>query len=299
MIFSRDRNDLEADFRNRFPAFAEKLIRHIRPTAEMKLDPQPGGLSKLGGRPHLPAGMAWPRRRPPLKHDNSVLRLLRQMRPKTPLGFVAQIDLEEITRSVALDIDLPEKGLLLLFYDVEEQPWGFCPSDSEGWRLIHVSGPVEEASWPRDLDANWRFTEVGLTPLAGWSAPPDDFQQPPDCALSHDELMAYGDAYILEEDRQWTPPTVRVGGWPWLIRNDIQLAAQLASSGVDLGTPGGYRRGARFRSGAWMWRLVMEIGSVDEADMMWGDVGSLYVQMRADHLRAQRFDRAWLELQCS
>jgi uncharacterized protein YwqG len=33
--------------------------------------------------------------------------------------------------------------------------------------------------------------------------------------------------------------------------------------------------------------------------MMWGDAGCLYYWIRAEDLRARRFDRAWMILQCS
>jgi uncharacterized protein YwqG len=38
---------------------------------------------------------------------------------------------------------------------------------------------------------------------------------------------------------------------------------------------------------------------VKNADMMWGDVGRLYLWMTEDALRNRQFDKSWMILQCS
>lgn len=47
------------------------------------------------------------------------------------------------------------------------------------------------------------------------------------------------------------------------------------------------------------WRLLLQLGSDEKAlKWMWGDCGSLYFWIREQDLRAKRFDRTWLILQC-
>ncbi|GAA0539538.1 hypothetical protein FHS83_003723 [Rhizomicrobium palustre] len=45
-------------------------------------------------------------------------------------------------------------------------------------------------------------------------------------------------------------------------------------------------------------RLVLQIGSVEEVGMMWGDLGCLYISMRPDEIAALRFDKAVTDFQC-
>ena len=52
------------------------------------------------------------------------------------------------------------------------------------------------------------------------------------------------------------------------------------------------------RDTATQWLLLMQIGTDEKAGMGWGDDGQLYLWIRRDDLRAQRFDQARLVLQC-
>lgn len=47
------------------------------------------------------------------------------------------------------------------------------------------------------------------------------------------------------------------------------------------------------------WRLLLQICSEDAAEMMWGDVGFLYVVMPEDAMRAHRWEDACLVMECS
>ena len=72
--------------------------------------------SYLGGVPPTYPGFAWP------------------VKGSRPLGFLACIDLSEIPT-----VDwLPKAGLLLFFYDLDKQPWGFDPADRGSWAVMHV-----------------------------------------------------------------------------------------------------------------------------------------------------------------
>ena len=46
------------------------------------------------------------------------------------------------------------------------------------------------------------------------------------------------------------------------------------------------------------WSLLWQIGSDDASGFTWGDMGNLYLLIRDQDLRARRFDKAWLGLQC-
>ena len=92
----------------------------------------------------------------------------------------------------------------------------------------------------------------------------------------------------------------RLGGWPQLVQNELWLAAQLASSGVYVGGPEGYRdpRVPALARGAADWRLLLQLDSDDDADTMWGDLGRLYFTGRHGDLVRGAVDEVWFELQC-
>src|SRR5512133_3127985 len=75
--------------------------------------------SYFGGRPPLSPHYAWPTRN------------------GRPLSFLACIDCSELPRSADLNW-LPGSGLLLFFYDVQDQPWGFDPKDRGGSATVYV-----------------------------------------------------------------------------------------------------------------------------------------------------------------
>ncbi|MEM6526999.1 MAG: DUF1963 domain-containing protein, partial [Chloroflexota bacterium] len=47
------------------------------------------------------------------------------------------------------------------------------------------------------------------------------------------------------------------------------------------------------------WRLLLQVDSVYDLDMIWGDAGRLYYCIREDDLKARAFDRAVCTAQCS
>lgn len=93
--------------------------------------------------------------------------------------------------------------------------------------------------------------------------------------------------------------THRLLGHADAIQGDMQLECQLASHGVDCGgVPDEHDpRVARLAAGAADWQLLLQIDSEPLASMTWGDVGRLYWWLRAEDLRARRWEAAWLVLQ--
>ncbi len=115
----------------------EQLIALLRPaialTATRTEDAQiPVGASKFGGAPDAPTEFEWP------------------MWNEKPLGFLAQINLEEVAPFDVEEV-LPKSGLLLFFYDFEEMPWGGAESDAGSWRVLHHTSSGVRATWPEGL----------------------------------------------------------------------------------------------------------------------------------------------------
>ena len=137
-----------------------------KPTVLLRKSDEPSA-SYLGGAPPAYPGFSWP-----VKEDR-------------PLGFLACIDLSQVTT-----IDwLPKAGLLLFFYDLDKQPWGFDPKDRGGWAVLHVpdasvvTGP---ASFPDELDSEWRLPRRGVSFKAASIPPPWDLAPLARAELSDD-----------------------------------------------------------------------------------------------------------------
>ena len=116
--------------------------------------------------------------------------------------------------------------------------------------------------------------------------------------LDDDQLDAYQNLLGQTEEPE---DCVLLGGYPDQIQNDMTLQCALVAAGLYCGDATGYQdpRLPAFRRDALDWRLLLQVPSVDAADMMWGDVGYLYYWIREDDLGARRFDRAWMILQCT
>jgi len=90
------------------------------------------------------------------------------------------------------------------------------------------------------------------------------------------------------------------------VRSDAQYTMckreylYLVTNGVYAGNASGYKdpRRRELEPGAHDWTLLLQIDSDDNAKMMWGDAGMLYVWIRRQDLASREFDKAWTILQC-
>jgi uncharacterized protein YwqG len=237
--------------------------------------------SYFGGGPPLFPGFAWPER------DGRAM------------AFLACIDLSRLPSRPDW---LPATGRLLFFYDMEEQPWGFDPKDRGGWAVLHVTEPIAQdapaAAAPANLKPEnilnkrgMRFKDTSLPPsweeevLAGYK-----FTEAEDEALIELRSALYGEGAKHQ-----------IGGYPNTIQNpEMQLECQLASNGLYCGNSSGYEdpRYAELEPGAKDWRLLLQMDSDDDLDVMWGDSGTVYFWVREDEAKRGDFSNAWLVLQC-
>ena len=250
-------------------------------------DQAPATASHVGGRPDLPTGFEWP------------------MNNGRPLDFLMQIDLAAASPHDRAGL-LPNSGRLAILYDMMEQPWGYDPDQQDGFAAIYF-GP-----------------DVALTPTEvpdGQHQPdPAELQFRPTLTLpsfgsrAYDRLAASSgqsdeeaDHYFLMIERFHTE---RCGSLPARqhrllghssnIQGDMQLEAQLVTSGLYCGDPSAYDdpRTKDLGPGADDWLLLLQIDTDYDVDMTWGDEGMLYFWIRGDDLRRRRFDNVWMSCQC-
>jgi uncharacterized protein YwqG len=249
----------------------------VKPALQLRTS-SGAGRSYLGGMPALPVATPWP------------------TKSGAPLTFLASLDLASLQAAMPIAW-LPSSGRLLFFYDVEGQPWGFDPKDRGSWAVLFAGddAPLAAPAMPpasRSLPGR----AVSCARIATYPSP-----QRPDVAalgLNEDEADRLGD---LTASVYGDAPCHQVAGCPNPIQgDDMELECQLASHGIYCGDSSGHHRPevAALRDGAGDWRLLLQLDSDDDLEVMWGDSGMLYFWIREEDARAGRFDNTWLVLQC-
>ena len=299
------------------------------------------GSTKLGGCPDLPAETVWPERGSYPEHHQRVKSLLEdstapnkrwswataaqaqnfreealehmeRLRKPFPLSFLAQINFAQLRATGPVDEDFPHSGVLSVFFDVIEQPWGYDPEDAAALAVLfhEETSNLERRELPKilqELDEQWQTPALAcelhacLTPLPMESAQWD--------SLKLDLTDEQGDNFIewwMDEAENGSSEEGedacchRIGGWPTPVQGDMQTECALVAAGHYCGNGNAYSNPAlqSVRDTATDWMLLLQIGTDEKGGLNWGDNGQLYLWIRREDLRARRFDRARLVLQC-
>jgi uncharacterized protein YwqG len=85
------------------------------------------------------------------------------------------------------------------------------------------------------------------------------------------------------------------------IQNEMELECELVTNGLSIDDPKNYKgpRAKALEPGARNWRLLLQLDSNEEAEMMWGDLGRIYFWIKKDDLRDRQFDKCWFAFQCT
>ncbi len=240
-----------------------RITRMARPTLLMTPTKQPS-FSKMGGRPELPEGQAWP------------------FGDKLPLSFLTQIDLAEARAAGGPDW-LPEDGRLYAFYD---EPRMDC---ADLVRVIHSREPAgEPAPYPYEVSPKLRFTARPIAFLRLQSVPSLDWLgvdvRELDDNIDLDELANLPNEPFGDELQH------RVGGYPSEIQEEqMALTCERIRRGrhpyEDEEPTQAMQRASK------AWRLLLQIDSDPGLKMNWGDGGMLYVFIREQDARKGDFSQ--------
>lgn len=293
--------------RNFAPAVAEQwahtalpFVRLIPDTPEEE-DRTPIGASKIGGLPDLPANTRWPTR-PAYAYPKDGHSRAPEASAPAPLSLLAQINLADVAAH-EIELDLPRNGLLLFFFDIESQPWGFDPFDAPGAQVIYVPPGTKTDRLPHP-DAR-ALSARSLRLVQGQSlVSPEWILEALRGNISLDERDDLEEALETLSDEDYALITSGdhiMGGRAAEVQGSMELECQLVANGIYCGNSEGYNsdRAKHLAPGAADWRLLLQLDSDDKAEWMWGDCGRLYFWCREQDIAARRFDKAWTILQCS
>jgi uncharacterized protein YwqG len=273
------RDDLLLGFsRGGLNPISTKLAKLAKECVRMRSTPRANetisiGTSKLGGLPDLPPGLAWPKWK------------------ASYLTFVAQVNLAELPANELL----PNVGMLSFFYDREQSAWGFDPKHKEGFRLWYFPEGLQLIRAVEPEPSAFPCAQLSFGPFL--SLPNPCAESVKGLLLESEDDEQYCDFF---EKHAGPAPQHQILGWPHVIQNEMELECQLVTNGVYVGDASGYKDSRRkeLEPGADDWTLLFQIDSDDNAKMIWGDGGMLYVWIRRQDLAACKFEKAWTILQC-
>jgi hypothetical protein len=268
-------------------ALRGKLLPCVRILARpVETGELPAGASRFGGAPDLPADLPWPVRR-----------------SGEPLAFLAQLAWADLSRACPSEA-LPTRGALFFFYDAAAQPWGHA-ADCDGWRVLDTlpgalrrppgHAAAESPTCAVDFRATWSLPSAAVLTYEEVGAAPGlrDVRAAMTGIGGH-RFLGYPDEVQGS----------MYGGFPGVLQttkdrpgvNPFTKEAMIIPGITLHGVPADVLALLRTKA---EWRLLLQLDSDDELGWCWGDMGTLYFWIREDDLRARRFDRVWLQLQCS
>jgi uncharacterized protein YwqG len=278
------------------PAAGPSIAAHLMPAVRLVTwpiadDRLPLGASKFGGRPDLQRGTPWPA----WQNRSGSTR---------PLRFFAQVDLAAAAQAAPAPLDLPVSGLLSFFADFDQEDdsgiSGLFSWEQPGAAVIHSPADVELQRLESPVPT---LGSAAFAMVPAWTWP----QEPPsEIELADAEFDA-----LDELDRAYESHLQGVAGH-WRLDGRHQLAGHARHIQHPVEEEVVQARAGCFDSGdfdraRWEaaksqvpdWRLILQIDSDDGLDVMWGDVGTLYWAARRDDARADRWDDAAFNFQCS
>ncbi len=257
-------------------ALARPSIRlFTSPVDELSL---PVGVSKLGGLPDLPAGIAWP-------EWNGL-----------PQSFLAQIRLDDL-RSYDVERVLPQHGMLWFFYDAQQQTFGDNPADVGGWSVLFQEDlrTLQRTPFPAQLPAESQFHACKIHFACEITLP-----QQPELELANfdwtDEEVKRYETLLSQFPDPVDRATIhhRMLGHADALQDDMRLQSQLMTHGV---TSSDDPRVDELSKGMSDWQLLLQVDSDEHAGMRWATAGMVYYWIKLADLQACRFDKTWLVLQ--
>jgi len=237
--------------------------------------------------------------------------------PDGPLTFLGQLDFAELAKTNGGRlVDLPDDGLLHLFYDTERMPYlGLRYADRVSWTLRFVPDSTDARPVPLpggikplpqvelELRAFRSFPFPNDSKIVEWADPPNVPAPDGGWHRRGSPCQPYLDSHEEHRELLGARPWHWVGGHAAWIQSDVRLRCELISRGIDYDFEAirhKEQQGIDLTGVARQldeWELLWQIDTADGLPD-WGDGGTMYVMIRQADLRARRFDRAWLTMDC-
>jgi uncharacterized protein YwqG len=276
---------------------ADQLKQSLKPAIRMDSSPVSGhplpvGASKLGGLPDLPLSLAWPTWK------------------GVPMVFLAQIQLQEVAL-YDLEHRLPSHGFLFFFCQSQglaQAPdtkiWEYIdPYEHDSWRVLFFAGNATElrpTNAPPGLAPEALLPSCSLhcgtalmLPSEGGSVITSLHLAKEELKQYHELLADFDDMFLGRADHvlhhHW------LLGYPMSTYHDPELLCQMASQHIspsqwnhlDEGTKKAIETDAR----EWVHLFFMDTD--ENAQVTWGEYGSLSYWIKRTDLSRHHFEACW------
>lgn len=264
----------------------KELLKTARDSIRLEIGGAATGLTKFGGKPDVPEDFEWAR------YDGR------------PLAFLAQFDLEEISRYDTEDL-LPKTGVLSFFYDLETKPQSVDDEDRGFARVCRFEdkNALRTAEFPDDLKAEHRLPALGITARSEKS-----YQSYPDFLLQRPKLVEEWEKFEGAQNSIGIDESGNISkmlGWADPIRGNMTVDCELMSRGYNIGDEQGRSEIPpldRQEAEQWSakdWLPLLQLDAVRDGDfcLKFGDPGRLYFYIRRDDLASRIFNEVMAFLQ--
>lgn len=286
----RDKSRLETIIKEHFKdPFNKLLLDEIKHSIRLRTTSKKVtklGQSKLGGAPDLPNKIKWPKIKGEDRH----------------YSFIGQINLNEI-QQYDIENQLPNKGLLYFYYDIEN--W------DEG-RVIYTNNTEElkRAAFPNDIAQEKRSFLQRLLKMRGkkyifnecfveinieyYSMPEDSIElkrlKQLNCLSKNNELIFNEEVFekgLLHDEDERNSNHHLLGYYNGIQHNYYQLDL-IKEKGKTI----------EEINKALEWKLLLQLDSDNNLDAMWGDWGKIYFFIHKDDLENLNFNKVKVIGEC-
>lgn len=252
--------------------------KQLQPEVRLKLQYTPDdyielGRSKIGGKPDLPKSVRWP------IQDNG-----------KHLAFLAQINFSEISN---IELGFPNQGMLYFFYSEDQEFWGCSQERANDFRTIFIENieDIERRSIPSSLTIleNRAYLSSKVSFINSYSLPDSEHDFVTD-QLKGFDYAPYMDISTSDEC------ITKLGGHSTNIQGTMEYECEMVSRGYHWNNiPENVKQD--IKQSQYQWKLLFQLDSESESQMMWGDAGKLYFWIKEEDMKLHQYDKTWMILQ--
>jgi len=191
-------------------------------------------------------------------------------------------------------LDIPNQGILYFFYSEDQEFWGYPKENSDCFRTIFVSKPLnlKRRDTPNTLEklTDEYFKSCKLEFSNSYSLPNREHDFVGNM-LNNKEDYAYSD--ISSSGGYLT----KLFGHSTNVQGTMEFECEMLDRGYNWDTiPANEKQDIEDKQ--YQWKLLFQLDSEEQAQMMWGDIGLLYFWIKEEHLKSHQYEKTWMILQC-
>lgn len=253
--------------------------KHLKPEVRLNLRSTKDeeiavGTTKIGGEPDLPKDVEWP------KQNNG-----------KHLAFLAQVNLSKISNP---ELNLPNEGILYFFYSEDQEFWGYSKENADDFRVIYSMSSIglERRNTPKTLTIleNGMYQPCKVDFINSYSLPNWEHEFVREQFIDIDN-----DPYI--DISSSGESITKLGGHSINVQGTMEYECEMVDRGLSWDNIPQTEK-EQIDENQYQWKLLFQLDSEDNAEMMWGDSGRLYFWIKEKDLNNRNFEKTWLILQC-